>query len=562
MTLIRTGLFVLLVVLIGGCASAPRGDAIRTITIVGINDIHGQFSASETSGGLVDISAYVNALRKARDADGGALLVVDAGDMWQGTLASNLTEGASMVAAYNALGVDAATLGNHEFDFGPAGAAPIPMQPGDDPRGALKQRAREAAFPLVAANLIDAATGQPVAWDNVQPSIMLEAAGVRIGVIGVLTRSGLSQTIAANTVGLRMAPLAETITREARSLRSAGADLVLVIAHAGGVCDDAMDPRDTSSCDASSEMFRVANALEPGLVDHIFGGHLDHEMAHLVNGTSISMNLKSASSFGRVDFRVDRHSGDIVERTMHPPQRNVLPRPATYEGQVLEPIPAVEQVAAEALAGAARLQAEQLGVVLDGPFELNADMDSALFNLFTEALLDSFEVDVVIHNVRGGIRKGLPAGPLTFGSVYEMSPFDNYVMILELSGADLRRIVAAQLRRPMRAGFAGVRVFASCDGESMTLRLVRDDGSEILGDDPIRLLANDYLALGGDRILTPVIPPGGFELRFDQPQTRDALVDWFRARGGSLDPANWRSHSNPEWNLPNSFPQTCAPSWQ
>jgi 5'-nucleotidase len=468
----RTGLCALLLVLIGGCATAPREDAVTTITVVGINDIHGQFGASESNGSLVDISAYVSALRKARAADGGAVLVVDAGDMWQGTLASNLTEGASMVAAYNALGVDAATLGNHEFDFGPAGAAPIPMQPGDDPRGALKQRAREAEFPLVAANLIDEATGQPVAWDNVQPSVMLEAAGVRIGVIGLLTKSGLSQTIAANTVGLRMAPLAETITREARSLRSDGADLVLVIAHAGGVCDDTSDPQDTSSCDSSSEMFRVANALEPGLVDHIFGGHLDHEMAHLVNGTSISMNLKSASSFGRVDFRIDRQSGNIVERTTFPPQRNVLPRPATYAGQALEAIPAVEKVAAEALADAARLQAEQLGVVLDGPFELNADMDSALFNLVTEALLESFEVDVVVHNVRGGVRKGLPAGPLTFGSVYEMSPFDNYIMILELSGADLQRIVAAQVRRPMRAGFAGMRVFASCDGEDIALRLV------------------------------------------------------------------------------------------
>ena len=285
-------------------------------------------------------------------------------------------------------------------------------------------------------------------------------------------------------------------------------------------------------------------------------------MAHLVNGTSISMNLKSASSFGRLDLRVDVQSGDIVERTLFPPQRNVIPRPATYEGQVLEAIPAVEQVAREALAAAAELQAEQLGVVLDGPFQLNDDMDSALFNLVTEALLESFDVDVVVHNVRGGLRKGLPAGPLTFGSVYEMSPFDNYIVILELSGADLRRLVAAQAQRFMRAGFAGMRVYVSCDSENMSLRLVRDDGSEIHDNDPILLLANDYLALGGDGILTPVIPPGGFEIRFDRPRMRDALVDWFRTRGGSLDPADWRSHEDPEWNLPDGFSGTCALSRQ
>ena len=477
--------------------------------------------------------------------------------MWQGTLASNLTEGASMVQAYNTLGVDAATIGNHEFDFGPVGEATIPMRPGDDPRGALKRRAREAHFPLVAANLIDDATGKPVAWDNVSPSVMLEVGTFRVGVIGLLTSTGLAQTIAANTVGLRLAPLAETIDREARQLRSDGADLVIVIAHAGGRCSDVSDAHDVSSCESTSELIRVANELEPGVVDHIFGGHLDNEMAHVVNGTSIGMNYKSAASFGRVDFRLQRSNGDVVDRRMYPPQRNVLPRPATYEGQALIPIPEVEEIAMAALAQADELQAQPLGVVLERAFVLDADMDSALFNLVTEALLASFDVDVVLHNVRGGLRKGLPAGPLTFGAVYEMFPFENYATIHDLTGGDLRRIVEAHATGIIRAGFAGLRVFVSCSGDVMNVRLVREDGSEILDDDPIRLLANDYLALGGDGILTPVVPPGGFELRFDQPRTRDVLLDWFRDQGGSLHPDDWRSHARPEWNLPEGNGATC-----
>ena len=531
-------------------------DAV-TISVIGINDIHGQLEPTRGHGSLVDISAYVAALRALRVADGGAVLVLDAGDMWQGTLASNLTEGASMVQAYNTLGVDAATIGNHEFDFGPVGEATIPMRPGDDPRGALKRRAREAHFPLVAANLIDDATGKPVAWDNVSPSVMLEVGTFRVGVIGLLTSTGLAQTIAANTVGLRLAPLAETIDREARQLRSDGADLVIVIAHAGGRCSDVSDAHDVSSCESTSELIRVANELEPGVVDHIFGGHLDNEMAHVVNGTSIGMNYKSAASFGRVDFRLQRSNGDVVDRRMYPPQRNVLPRPATYEGQALIPIPEVEEIAMAALAQADELQAQPLGVVLERAFVLDADMDSALFNLVTEALLASFDVDVVLHNVRGGLRKGLPAGPLTFGAVYEMFPFDNYATIHDLTGGDLRRIVEAHATGIIRAGFAGLRVFVSCSGDVMHVRLVREDGSEILDDDPIRLLANDYLALGGDGILTPVVPPGGFELRFDQPRTRDVLLDWFRDQGGSLHPDDWRSHARPEWNLPEGNGATC-----
>ena len=72
------------------------------------------------------------------------MLLVDAGDMWQGTLASNLSEGTAVVRAYNALGYDAVAIGNHEFDFGPQGPQPVPRRPEDDARGALVAGAREA----------------------------------------------------------------------------------------------------------------------------------------------------------------------------------------------------------------------------------------------------------------------------------------------------------------------------------------------------------------------------------------------------------------------------------
>lgn len=530
-------------------AQAPRDDVV-TISIVGVNDVHGQLNASDQSGGLVAIASHVNALRAARD---GAVLVVDAGDMWQGTLDSNLVEGASMIEAYNALGVAAAAIGNHEFDFGPAGPKPVPMTDEDDPRGALKQRAREADFPLLAANLIDDATGQPVAWDNVRGSTMVEAAGVRIGIVGVTTINSLRTTIAANTDGLSVAPLADAISREAVALRSDGASLVIVVAHAGGRCR-ANEP---ARCDLGGELAAVAESLDPGLVDHIFGGHVDNEMAEVVNGISVSMNKGKAQSFGRVDFVLDRRSGRIAERRVFPPQANPAMPPADYEGHPLVADEHLVTIAQDAAALAAELQNESVGIELDGPFPLTPDMDSALFNLVTEALLDSFDVDVAMHNVRGGLRAGLPAGPLTFGDVYEMFPFDNFITILDLPGADLRRVITAQVMQSRRVGFAGMRVFWECTDQRLSVRMVKNDGSEIGDDDRIAVLVNDYLALGGDDILTTIIPPGGFALRYDLPRTRDALVDWLRARGGKLDPADWRSDDAPIWNPADRAPTDC-----
>ena len=168
------------------------------------------------------LGGYVANLRR-QASDGGAVLLIDGGDMFQGTLESNLTEGSAVVAAYNALGYAAAAIGNHEFDFGPVGPASTQQRPDDDPRGALKARAAQASFPFLAANLIDVATGRPVAFQNVKPSTVVSAAGVRVGIVGVMTTRTQFTTIAANFRGLRVAPLAEAIEAEARRLRAGGA---------------------------------------------------------------------------------------------------------------------------------------------------------------------------------------------------------------------------------------------------------------------------------------------------------------------------------------------------
>src|SRR5690606_38425683 len=109
-------------------------------------------------GGLAVFAGYLDILR--RDNPGGVVLL-DGGDIFQGTLASNLTEGAVMVKAMNALGYDAAALGNHEFDYGPAGPVSVAGE-GEDPFGALKARMSEAEFPILAANVYDEIGGAHV----------------------------------------------------------------------------------------------------------------------------------------------------------------------------------------------------------------------------------------------------------------------------------------------------------------------------------------------------------------------------------------------------------------
>lgn len=529
---------------------------------MGTNDVHGELVAQPDRGGITTFSGYVAAVRAARAADG-ALLLVDAGDMWQGTLESNLNEGYSVVEAYNALGYAAAAIGNHEFDFGPAGPRSIPESADDDPQGALRARASKANFPLLGANLIDSGTGEMVDWENVLPSVMVERAGIRIGIVGVLTESTPATTIAANTQGIEIAPLAASIEEQARLLRRGGAALIVVVAHAGSQCTDFSDPYDTSSCEMTHEIMRVVDALPAGLVDHVVAGHEHQGIAHIVNGIAVTASYSNTRAFSRVDFTIDRATGDVVERKVYPPQKIRVPGASgalgEYEGRPIVPMPEIVAIAGMAQQVAAQRKAEQLGVVLETPIRHRTRPESPLGNLFTDAVLQENDADISIHNVWGGIRAELPEGELTFGSVFRVFPFDNRVAIVELSGAEVRRIVEKQAHNRNRpAGFSGMQVFVSCDAGRMTIRMLRPDGTDITDDETLRVVANDFLLLGGDDIFTPVEPEGGFALPNGTPLVRDTLVSWFRNRGGSISADDFFDPDKLRWNRPDPMPAECA----
>ena len=566
----------LLGVLTTACAPttiAPDVDHV-VISVLGTNDVHGELVSQSDRGGITTFSGYVAAVRDAR-SDDGAVLLVDAGDMWQGTLESNLSEGAAVVEAYNAMGYSAAVLGNHEFDFGPAGPKSIPETDGDDPQGALRQRLSETEFPVLAANLIDTATNQRVALANLQSSAMVTRSGIKIGIIGVLSEHTLQTTMSANTEGLRIAPLAATIIEEARSLRKVGASLVIVLAHAGSRCTDFDDPHDLSSCRTSGEIIRVANDIPPGLVDHIVAGHVHEAIAHVVNGIVITSSYSNTRAFSRVDFTLARDSDSVIDSYIFPPQSNCAKAPdedgrcayedddsrerANYEGMPVVPMAEVVTIANHAREIAAQRKAEKVGVFLETDMTLRQQPETVIGNLFTDAVLESNDADISIHNVYGGIRAELQQGDVTYGSLFRVFPFDNRISIIELSGLDVRRIIANQVHNDRRrAGFSGMRVFVSCEADQMSIQMIKSDGSEIDDSDTLRVVANDFLLLGGDDVLTPVIPEGGFNLSNGNPLVRDTLVDWFRNRGGRMNAAEFRDPENLRWNLPDPLPSDCS----
>jgi 5'-nucleotidase len=553
---------------------SPSGTV--TISIVGTNDLHGGVLQREDRGGLALLGGYVANLRAARAKDGGAVLLIDAGDMWQGTLESNLNEGAVVTAAYDALGYTAAAIGNHDFDFGPVGPDSTPKRPGDDPRGALKARAASASFPFLAANIIDTPTGKPVAWKNVRPSTVVTAAGVKLGIIGVITAEALQVTMAANTPGLRIAPLAETIAAEATRLRAGGASVVVVASHAGGVCSDLASPTDLSSCNLSEEIARVIAALPPGLVDVVIAGHRHLAMAHQIDGVAVSEAYTGGRAFGRVDLFLDRATHRVLERRSFPP-RELCARvdpgtdrcdpggasaarvQAQYEGAPVGPDPAVAKIVAAAVAAAAAQKAVPIGITLAAPLRRTQALDSAIGNLVTDAYLAAVPgADLAVNNTQGGLRADMPAGPITYGMVFEVMPFDNRVVAVHLTGAELRRAAAIWLGAgtPALPGIAGLRVQATCQHGTLQVALLRPDDSAVADADRLVVATTDFLATNGDNIFTPVAPTG-LTVDRDVGAARDLVVDALRNRGGTLREADLLERGRSRWTLPGPRPITC-----
>jgi 5'-nucleotidase len=400
---------------------------------------------------------------------------------------------------------------------------------------------------------------------------------VDIGIIGVLTERTAATTIIANIAGVKIAPLADAIVREAGVLREAGASLVVVVAHAGSRCEEFEDPSDLSSCEMTGEIMRVANDIPAGLVDHIVAGHVHRGMAHIVNDIVITSSYSKTRAFGRVDFTFDRDSGAIINRHIYPPHGNCAKVPddlgrctsdsdptseqATYEGHPVVPMESVAAIAERARERVAQRQAQDVGVFLETPITLDGRFNSALGNLMTDAVREYTGADIAIHNIVGGIRADLPAGELTFGSVFRMFPFDNRIAILDLSGKDVRKIIEVQARNPgRRSGFSGMRVFVECNAGEIDIRMQALDGRDIQDTEILSVATNDFLLLGGDGIFTPAAPEQGFDIPYGTPLVRDVLVNWFAARGGRMRADQFLQADQLRWNLPDAFSGDCSVS--
>lgn len=457
------------------------------LTVLHLNDTHGYLSSLEdrkvAPGQMRGGAAYWGDLiqrERAKNPEG--TLLLSAGDMYQGTPVSNVFRGKPMVEVMNVLGFDAQALGNHEFDWG--------LQ-------TLSELQAMARFPYLAANVTGPDGKAPA---QTRPWVMLVRKGVKIAVIGLSAPETAYTTRPDNVRGFVFAEPARVLPPLLKKVRAEGARVVIVLSHLGVDADR-----------------RLAQEV-PG-VDLIVGGHSHTALLapEKVGGTWITQAGYNGIWLGVTRLLVDTKRKTGIQ---------LAPRSGLMDVNAGPGIPSDAHVARIVDGYAEKIKPEFARVVGESEVDLlqSSRGESSMGNLVTDSMREASGADIAIQN-SGGIRAGIARGPITMEKVFSVLPFDNLLVTVELTGAQIREIAEKAVAEGGRIlQVSGMRVVYRREGERMTLREISAGGSPLDPSKTYRVATNDFLVMGGDNLKTfqqgKVLVYGG--------TLRDVLVDYLK----------------------------------
>jgi len=418
----------------------PAEGRPRRLVIVGINDVHGALLASpaprslaawtaDPVGGAEWLAGWMDAIRRDVKERGGEVLLIDAGDEFQGTLISNQFQGRSVVDAFNALGVAAAAVGNHEFDFG------LPV---------LLERMKQARYPMLAANVFNKGTRERPGW--AVPSALLDVGGLKVGVIGLATVDTPTVTNPLNVAHLDFVPGGPVAAQEADALRARGATVVIVTAHAGPF-------------PPAREIQHIAEAVA-GRVDAIVSGHHHTSIGPpplLVSGIPIVQAGTKLQQFSVIDLgliETGHVAGFTVNEGTFPTPGAPQPIFHSYQGQApafrgkkVEPDAKIAALLLGYDEKVRRLRESRIG---SSEVDLRKGRDGSLGNLVADALRSGagggLRAEFALQN-SGGLRvPEVPRGSITFGQIFDLYPFDNLQVVVQVPAEAIRDALETVLR--------------------------------------------------------------------------------------------------------------------
>lgn len=429
-----------------------------TITIIHTNDTH---SRVEAGIGFAKVAAKVKELK----ATNPNTLVIDAGDTFHGQTFSTISKGESIIKIMNTIGYDLMTPGNHDFNYG---------------QGRLMELAKMAQFPIISANLVkaDGAT-------LLEPYVIKEVGGLKIGIFGLSTPETAYKTNPKNVEGLTFANPVDTAKKIVAELLAKEVDAIVAVAHLG---------IDKESIDTS---YLVRDNVEG--IDLIIDGH-SHSTLDKIDNEGKAVKIVSTGQYndnlGIVNLNFVDGELEGVEATSF----------ASEEAATLEADADITAIIAETTEANKVITSVVVGktdVELDGAREHVRGGETNLSNLITDAMLKASGADVAITN-GGGIRASIKAGDITMEDIITVLPFGNYVIVKEYKGAQiLGALEHGTVNYPELAGsfaqVAGLTYALDLNEEAgKRVKDVKINGAALDLEKTYKVATNDFMAVGGD----------------------------------------------------------------
>jgi 5'-nucleotidase/UDP-sugar diphosphatase len=406
--------------------------AVVTITVLHTNDFHGNLEPAGSTPGIARVGYVISDVVRA-SMDPRNVVLLDAGDEMQGSLLSNLKKGEPTIDLFNFLGYQAATLGNHEFDWG---------------QQVLISRTTQANYPFVIANIVVSDTGScaTAGWTvptflNVKPWITMTVGApgnqAVLGIVGVSTQETPYITIASATQGLCFKDPADSIIHYYQAIKDAGANTIIVLSHLG-YPDGGYGYGITVYGDQTLAK-KLVEAGKP--VPLIIGGHSHTNMfvPTVISGTTVVQAYYAGRKVGRADLTIDTTANTTL----------VSWQPITVSATLTEDVAVKARLATWTSDPAYQALINQfigysnvdLLTNYNGDSLMGEFIDDALYNDLNNDANPANDVDMFFNNAGGirtdGITSTVKPFTLTYGALFNILPFGNQTIVGDMTGAQI-----------------------------------------------------------------------------------------------------------------------------
>lgn len=488
------------------------------LVILHTNDTHGHpapfpYKNATEAGGLPARATLIRAIREANSN----VLLLDAGDLNTGRAESGLFHGRPDIEGYNALGYDAMVLGNHEFDH---------------PLDILRWQMGFAAFPFLGANVFDE-RGHLFTT----PYIIKSLGGFKVAIMGLITRNTMGIVNPDHIKGLFFEDEVAAAQRLVPKLRKQ-ADIVIALTHMGiydsGKRGSKRLAREVKGIDLIVDGHSHTYLKKPLTIRHRASDH----------HTSIVQAWKWGLVLGRVDLRIQNKSVvDLMFRAipinLDAPSAGREKNGTQSNHDKIPQDPELRDLIQPYMDRASSILSNEVGIAEEAFSHENIrSQETSLGRLVADSMAwcaGKDRVDFAIQN-GGGIRTGIPKGPITQANLYEVIPFMNTIQVLTLKGRDVNSLFEYMARIPRKSGafpHASSGLKARLDPVSKTWESIMIQGRPFDSRRAYRIATNSYLARGGDGYDVFLKATSVFDTSIVQ---RDALVKYIQAQGGRIRP--------------------------